>query len=390
MSPELIFLSELALKMAMTATIVVIISVAVERSGPFIGALIAALPTAAGAAYIILAFEHPPDFIAASAVGSAAAAAAVSIFALVYTILAQRHGLMLSLGIAMVIWFVAAAALRLYDWTPLTAFILNVAGVRRHHSAELALSHLGPAAEIPAHAPTTFRCVRITAAIVVAVVTTASYSIGSFASGMFAVFPIVMGSSIVILHPRVGGKASASMLAHAQIALIGLWLGFLALHYLVAPVGVWRGFGARRSASASAGAARCGFVSRAQTPGLSAQSFFAFAQLRLERVKRFQRVARRHFVGMQRGERFDHSGERVVALRRCRCRPRRGEQRQIVDQLARRRGAVLGFELRQHQLGALDHARRQARRAWRPGCRRSGRRRRARPRAGTPRRPAIP
>ena len=68
--------------MVLTATIVVIISVVVERSGPFIGALIAALPTAAGAAYIILAFEHPPAFIAASAVGSAAAAAAVSIFAL--------------------------------------------------------------------------------------------------------------------------------------------------------------------------------------------------------------------------------------------------------------------------------------------------------------------
>src|SRR6204780_4328239 len=95
MSPDLIFWYGLALKMALTAFIVVIISVTVERSGPFIGALIAALPTAAGAAYIILAFEHAPDFIAASAVGSAAAAATVSIFALIYTILAQRHGLLL-------------------------------------------------------------------------------------------------------------------------------------------------------------------------------------------------------------------------------------------------------------------------------------------------------
>ena len=31
-------------------------------------------------------------------------------------------------------------------------------------------------------------------------------------------------------------------MAHAQIALNGLWLGFLTLHYLVAPVGVWWGF----------------------------------------------------------------------------------------------------------------------------------------------------
>ena len=237
-SSELFFLSELALKMALTAFIVVIVSVTVERSGPFVGALIAALPTAAGAAYIILAFEHPPDFIAASAVGSAAAVATVSIFALSYTVLAQRHGLILSLGIAMAIWFVGAAALRFFDWTPLTACLLNVlvfgATVPlswRYRTSGPPAKFLRTAYDIPLRA--------ITAAIVVAVVTTASHSIGSFVSGVFAVFPIVMASSVVILHPRIGGKATASMFAHSQIALVGLWLGFLALHYLVAPVGVW-------------------------------------------------------------------------------------------------------------------------------------------------------
>ena len=67
-------------------------SVAAERSGPFLAALIAALPTAASAAYIILALEHPPAFIAAGAVGSMAANAAVAIFALTYAALAQRRG----------------------------------------------------------------------------------------------------------------------------------------------------------------------------------------------------------------------------------------------------------------------------------------------------------
>ena len=93
MSPTFFFLFELALKMALTATIVVVASVMVERSGPFIGAVIASLPTAAGATYIILAIEHPPSFVAASAIGSLAAGAAVVIFALVYAALAQRHGL---------------------------------------------------------------------------------------------------------------------------------------------------------------------------------------------------------------------------------------------------------------------------------------------------------
>jgi len=238
MSPEFLFWFELALKMAMTATIVVVVSVVVERSGPFVGALIAALPTAAGASYIILAIEHPPDFIAASAVGSAAAAATVSIFALTYTVLAQRHGLVLSLTIAIAVWFAGAAALRVLDWTPWRALALDlvVFGATiplswRYRTAEPPHKFLRTAYDIPMRA--------LTAAIAVAIVTTASFRIGSFVSGVFAVFPIVMASSIVILQPRVGGRVAASMFAHSQVALIGLWLGFLALHYLVAPVGVW-------------------------------------------------------------------------------------------------------------------------------------------------------
>jgi uncharacterized membrane protein (GlpM family) len=241
-SPELLLLLDLALKMALTATIVVVISIVVERSGPFIGALIAALPTAAGAAYIILAFEHPPDFIAASAVGSAAKTAAVSIFAFTYSVLAQRHGLLLSISVAVAVWFVAAAALRVVAWTPLTAMLLNIGvfGITvplswRYRTSGPPVKFWRSAYDVPLRA--------LTAALVVLAVTTASYSIGSFASGVFAVFPIVMACTAVILHPRVVGIASASMFAHAQIALNGLWLGFVAMHYLVAPVGVWGAFG---------------------------------------------------------------------------------------------------------------------------------------------------
>jgi uncharacterized membrane protein (GlpM family) len=241
LSADLLFWSDLIFKMAMTAAVVVAVSVTVERSGPFLGALIAALPTAAGAAYVVLAFEHPPAFVAASAVGSAAATAAVSIFALTYTVLAQRHGLFVSVGLAVVVWFAAAAALRLIAWTPLTALALNVVVFAitvplswRYRTSGPPPKFMRAAYDIPVRA--------LSAAIVVVIVTSASYSIGSFASGVFAVFPIVMCCSAVILKLRVGGVASASMFAHAQIALNGLWLGFLAVHYLVVPVGVWGAF----------------------------------------------------------------------------------------------------------------------------------------------------
>ena len=238
MSPDLSFWLELLFKMATTAAVVVFISVVVERSGPFIGALIAALPTAAGAAYVILAIEHPPAFIAASAVGSMAIGAAVAIFAAVYAVLAQRHGLVLSLGVSLLVWFGCAALLQQFGWTPLNALVLNAAVYAvtiplswRYRSSAPPRKFLRTRYDIPLRA--------LAAAIVVVIVTTASHSIGSFASGMFALFPIVFCSSIVILHPRVGGKATASVLAHAQVALIGLTLGFLAVHFLAEPLGAW-------------------------------------------------------------------------------------------------------------------------------------------------------
>jgi uncharacterized membrane protein (GlpM family) len=224
--------------MAMTATMVVAASVAAERTGPFVGALIAVLPTAAGAAYIILAIEHPPSFIAASAIGSVAIGAAVSVFCATYAILAQRRGLVVSLGCATILWLVVAAALRAVDWTPTGAVSLNAAAfavtiplTRRYRTHAPPAQTKRTVFDIPLRA--------LAVAVVVAVVTTASFRIGSFASGMFAVFPIVLGSFVVTMHPRVGGKAVASVLSHAQAPLIGLSLGFLALHELAEPLGSW-------------------------------------------------------------------------------------------------------------------------------------------------------
>jgi uncharacterized membrane protein (GlpM family) len=237
-SPELLFWSGFGLKMVMTATAVVIASLAVERSGPFIGGLIGALPAAAAPAYVILALDHPPDFIAASAVGSVAINCAVTIFATIYVLLAQRHGLLVSLGGAGIGWLAVAAALRLVAWTPLSAIALNVVVYavtiplsRRFRGSTGPVSFVRTRLDIPLRA--------LTVALVVSVVTGASSRIGSFASGMFALFPIILGSSIVIMHPRIGGKATASMLANVPVPLIGMALGFVAVHYLVAPIGVW-------------------------------------------------------------------------------------------------------------------------------------------------------
>ena len=66
---------------------------------------------------IILAMEHPPAFIAQSAVGSMVSNAVCAIFALTYAALAQRRSLAVSLGGALLVWFGCAALTRLVDWS---------------------------------------------------------------------------------------------------------------------------------------------------------------------------------------------------------------------------------------------------------------------------------
>ena len=232
------FLIGLLLKIAMTATIVVAASVVVERSGPFIGSLVAALPTAGGAAMIILAFEHPPAFIAQSAVGGLIANAACALFALSYAVLAQKRSLLLSLGGAFLVWLGTVFLLRLVDWSATGAVILNAV---IYPIAILAARQFRVAGAVKrvevSGADLAWRAGVVTFCVIV--VTAASSSIGSYFSGVFAFLPVAMGSFFIILHPRIGGPAAASVAAHVLMPLIGLGLGLLAVHLLAEPIGVW-------------------------------------------------------------------------------------------------------------------------------------------------------
>jgi uncharacterized membrane protein (GlpM family) len=234
----LMFILGLLLKIAMTASIVVAASLVVERSGPFIGSLIASLPTAGGAAMIILGVQHTPAFIAESAIGSMVAGAIVTVFALAYAVLAQRQSLAVSLGGAFIVWAAAAALSRLVDWSATSAVVLTaivfpltiLAG--RHFRSE------GTRQKVKlTGADLAWRATVVTLCVIV--VTTASYSIGSYWSGLFAFFPVAMASFFVILHPRIGGPGAASVAAHVQAPLIGLNLSLLAVHFLAVPIGVW-------------------------------------------------------------------------------------------------------------------------------------------------------
>ena len=77
--------------------------------------------------------------------------------------------------------------------------------------------------------------------ILVGVLVTFSFRIGPYASGLLAVFPVVLTSIILILHNRAGGKPTAAVMANAVLGLAGFGIACIALHYTAEPLGKWPG-----------------------------------------------------------------------------------------------------------------------------------------------------
>jgi uncharacterized membrane protein (GlpM family) len=74
-------------------------------------------------------------------------------------------------------------------------------------------------------------------ATLVAVVVTLSNTVGPRVSGIIALFPAAYTSLILILTPRIGGAATAALLANGQWGLIGFGLGVLTIHLATPPFG---------------------------------------------------------------------------------------------------------------------------------------------------------
>jgi hypothetical protein len=228
MSPELAFILTLALRMAITAAFVVTASVITERSGPVIGALVATLPISAGPSYVFLSLDHDAAFIAEGALASLPINAVTIVLGLTYVVLAQRRGALVSCFAAVAVWIALASVVRSVHWSlaggvavNVVAFAICVPLLRRFRHVRMPL-FTRRWYDIPLRASLV--------ATLVAVVVTLSGWVGPKVSGMMALFPAVFTSMMLILHPRIGGPATAAVIANSGWGLIGLGIAIAVLH----------------------------------------------------------------------------------------------------------------------------------------------------------------
>jgi hypothetical protein len=228
MFPDLYFALTLVVKMAVTAAFLLAATVTAERAGPLVGGLVATLPISAGPVYIFLALDHDAHFIAQSALGSLVTNAFNVAFALTYALLAQKRNLAVSLAGAFAAWLALSWGSGAVAWTLGTAIALNVVIIGLAFWLSAPLRH----APMPRVTTRWYDLVLRAAmvALLVGTVVTLSFRIGPTASGNLAVFPIVLTSIMIILHHRVGGPATAAVMANAVIGLGGFGIAVVVLH----------------------------------------------------------------------------------------------------------------------------------------------------------------
>jgi hypothetical protein len=137
-----------------------------------------------------------------------------------------------SFTVAIAVWLVIALAIHAVHWSLLGGLAVNAVTFavcvpllqRYRHVAKMPL--ITPRwYDIPLRASIV--------ATLVAIVVTLSGWVGPAISGVLALFPAVFSSMMLILHPRIGGRPTAAVIANGAWGLMGFGLAIAVLHLAV-------------------------------------------------------------------------------------------------------------------------------------------------------------
>jgi len=236
MSPEIYFWLVISLKMAIAASVVIGATIAAERAGPLIGALIATLPVSAGPSYFFLAFEQNAAFFSQSALGSLLLNASTAIYATTYVLLSQRHSFIVCVPSAILLWLGSFVLFSTFIRDGNVAAVLNILVfgtcfylVRHYRNVRM------PKIKLRWY-DFAFRAGLV--GTLVGIILLLNSVMGPIVTGALAAFPIVFTSMMLILHQRYGGPACAAVMANGITGLIGFGIAAYVLHMSVQQIGV--------------------------------------------------------------------------------------------------------------------------------------------------------
>ncbi len=242
MTADLPLWIQIAFKVVIAASVVVSASVIAERSGPFIGGLILALPVSVGPAYVMLALQASPEFVAQSGAGSLASNVMTGAYVVIYVLLAARVPLIVSLGAAVAVWTAGVLVLHALSLSAGVLVVLNVLvfvvciPLSRH-----ALSGTPAPPRVRRWYALPLRALLVGA--LAGSTLTVSALIGPAWTGIAMAFPITLTSSVLIMQPVLGAAATRAMMASVLRGLAPFALAFWLIHACTLPLGVWPALG---------------------------------------------------------------------------------------------------------------------------------------------------
>jgi hypothetical protein len=217
------FFAGFMIKTLFTGMILLAASLAAERAGVLIAAIIVTLPLNAGPGFLFVALDTTPDFLARGGQASFTATLAVHTFTTAFAWASGRlKGFWLIWAVALVAWLVVSVPLVQFNIT-LTAAVILVA-------CSFALSHLlrdrrYDQGSAPTHAKRQvgIRFLLVRALIggsVVALTASAAKYLGPDLTGLGFAFPVMLTASAWMLYTAYGPTFAAATISNTRKGLI--------------------------------------------------------------------------------------------------------------------------------------------------------------------------
>lgn len=246
----------LALKLALSPTLILIASLAARRWGVLVAGWIAGFPLTSGPVSIFLAVEQNLDFAAAAARGTLVGVIAMVGFCLAYARLAPAHGPAVSMIGGLACLLAAAAALIVLEPAlPVTLGLLAA-------TILASLAAIPRVAVRPAPAPPPWW--DIPARMIVAVglvfgLTEFADRLGPDLSGLISPVPVFASVLAVFTHRHQGGAAVAELLRGVVLGSVSFSVFFLVVALALGPLGLVASYSLAALAAALVNSAALGW-----------------------------------------------------------------------------------------------------------------------------------